>query len=442
MATRVTEPDTEKNATEQQPGVSSRPMPEAGALRAEDKPTLLSRPKTRGLIFAGVIVVLILGALVFWYYSGRETTDDAEVDGHLAPISSKVSGNVVQVLVDDNQFVKAGQVLVKLDPRDYQQALDQANAALALANARAQGANAGVPLQQETTQTGESSASADLQAAIAQQTSAEIAYQKSLTSDLAYARAQVSKQQAAFDKAHTDVARMRPLADKAEISAQQFDGYVSTDRQAEGDLESAKQKLAQAEQDSNSAKSNLDAARSKVTAARAQVSQSKANEKQVVERVADAAAAHASVAQAQAKVDAAKLDLSYTTVVAPIDGVVTRKTVEVGQVLQPGQGLLVVVPLTDIWVTANFKETQLRHVVPGQKAEVHVDMYGETFAGHVDSIAGATGSRLSLLPPENATGNFVKVVQRIPVKIVLDPIQPGKAILRPGMNVDATILTR
>jgi membrane fusion protein (multidrug efflux system) len=167
-----------------------------------------------------------------------------------------------------------------------------------------------------------------------------------------------------------------------------------------------------------------------------------ANRKQVSIREADAASAVAAVAQAQANLEAAELQLSYTTIVAPIDGVVTKKSVEPGQIVQPGQGLLVLIPLHDIWVTANFKETQLAKVRPGQKAEVKVDMYGKTFTGHVDSVAGATGARLSLLPPENATGNFVKVVQRIPVKIVLDPIPPEKAVLRPGMNVEATITTK
>ena len=159
-------------------------------------------------------------------------------------------------------------------------------------------------------------------------------------------------------------------------------------------------------------------------------------------RTSDAAAARARVAEAQANLDAAELELSYTEIVAPVDGVVTHKVVEPGEIVEPGQGLLVIVPLNDVWVTADYKETQLADVRPGQKAEIHVDMYGETFTGHVDSIAGATGARLSLLPPENATGNFVKVVQRIPVKILLDPIPPEKAILRPGMNVDVTILTR
>jgi membrane fusion protein (multidrug efflux system) len=183
-------------------------------------------------------------------------------------------------------------------------------------------------------------------------------------------------------------------------------------------------------------------AKAKIEQARASVEQARANHKQVSIRQADALAAEAAVAQAKANLEAAELQLSYTTIVAPIDGVVTKKSVESGQVVQPGQGLLVLIPLHDVWVTANFKETQLEKVRPGQKAEIDVDMYGETFTGHVDSIAGATGSRLSLLPPENATGNFVKVVQRIPVKIVLDPIPPEKAVLRPGMNVVATIITK
>ena len=175
--------------------------------------------------------------------------------------------------------------------------------------------------------------------------------------------------------------------------------------------------------------------------AQAVIRQANANRKQVAVRTADVHSAEAAIAQARANYEAAMLDLSYTTMTAPADGEVTRKSVEVGEVLQPGQELFVLVPLSNVWVIANFKETQLASVRPGERAEVHVDMYGRSFGGHVDSISGATGSRLSLLPPENATGNFVKVVQRIPVKIVLDPIPPEKAVLRPGMNVDATIFT-
>jgi membrane fusion protein (multidrug efflux system) len=206
-------------------------------------------------------------------------------------------------------------------------------------------------------------------------------------------------------------------------------------------LRADQEKLAQARRSVEATKAQADAARARVDQAHAGVQTAHADSNQVVMRSADARSKLAKVDEARAKLDAARLNLSYTEVVAPVDGVATHKQVEPGQIVQLGQGLLVVVPLQDVWVTANFKETQLRKMKPGQKAEVTVDTYGQTFSGHVDSIAGATGSLLSLLPPENATGNYVKVVQRIPVKIVLDPIPESKAVLRPGMNVDATVLT-
>jgi membrane fusion protein (multidrug efflux system) len=393
-------------------------------------------------VIGGGILVVAAILIFYWYSSGRVTTDDAEVDGHLNPVSGKITGSVIEVDVDDNQTVKAGQVLVKIDPRDFQARVDQTRAALLYAEAQANAANVNVPLTQEVTQGGTSSASGDLQTALADQASAAQTYQMAMSSDLAYARAEVAKNQATADKAQSDLARMKPLADKAEISQQQYDGYVATAREAQGDLDAAKQKLEQAQQNVAVTKAKLDSASGKVAQAQAGQVEARANLKQVSVRTANAAGAAASVEQAKANLAAAELQLSYTTIVAPVDGVVTNKSVEVGEVAQSGQGLLVLVPLNDVWVTANFKETQLKTVHPGQKAEIHVDMYGQTFTGHVDSIAGATGSRLSLLPPENATGNFVKVVQRIPVKIMLDPIPPEKAILRPGMNVDATIIIR
>jgi len=187
-------------------------------------------------------------------------------------------------------------------------------------------------------------------------------------------------------------------------------------------------------------KAALAAAETRVAQAKAQLSVSVANRKQVAIRAADVGTAQAAVQAARAALEAAELQLSYTSVTAPIDGVVTRKSVEIGQMLQPGQGIMTLIPLNDTWVTANFKETQLAHVQPGQRAEIHVDMYGATIEGHVDSIAGATGASMSLLPPENATGNFVKVVQRIPVKILVN--QRDGVVLRPGMNVDVTIYTK
>lgn len=437
MESKVIEEELEIKPTQSQTA-----SPALAAAAPPPKPSAWSKPGFRFAIFGGGIV--LIGAILFfyWYSSGRVNTDDAQVDGHLNPVSAKISGNVLEVLVNDNQQVKAGQVLVKIDPRDYQARVDQMKAALALAQAQGTAANVTVPKTQQRTEGESSNASAGLQGALADQASANQTYQMALTSDLEYAKAQVAKQQATFDKAQADLARMKPLADKEEISKQQFDGFVAAAQVAQGELDSAKQKLAQAQQNAVVTKAKLDSKTADVAKARAGEVQARANQKQVNIDAANAVAASASIKAAEANLAAAELQLSYATIVAPVDGVVTHKSVEVGQVLQPGQGLLIVVPLQDIWVTADFKETQLAKVRQGQKVEVKVDMYGKTFTGHVDSIAGATGSRLSLLPPENATGNFVKVVERIPVKIILDPIPPDKAILRPGMNVDVTILTR
>jgi membrane fusion protein (multidrug efflux system) len=234
---------------------------------------------------------------------------------------------------------------------------------------------------------------------------------------------------------------MRPLVAKAEISQQQFDAYVAAERVAQSQWKAVQERLAAAGQEVRTNQAAQAAAGARVEQMHAALAQSQASHKQVAISTAQASSASAAVAQARANLEAAELELSYTTITAPIDGVVTRKVVQLGQIVQPGQDLLVIVPLDQVWVTANFKETDLAEVRPGNRAEVHVDMYGRSFPGRVDSIAGATGARLSLLPPENATGNFVKIVQRIPVKIVLDRMPEG-FVLRPGMNVDATILTR
>jgi membrane fusion protein (multidrug efflux system) len=391
----------------------------------------------------GALAVLaVLTIILILHYYNRVSTDDAQVDGHIVPMASKIYGEIAEVRVDDNQAVKAGQVLVRIDPRDYQARLDQAKAALALAESQAQAAQVGVPMTQETTKSYSSSADAQLANSEAEYDRARIGYEKDSTAELAFARANVDARQADNDRAQADLARMKPLVQKAEISELQFDAYLAAARVAESELGAAKDRLAASERAAEISKAAMLAAKDKVDQARAGVEQAQANHKQVPIKQADAAAAIAAVAQAKANLEAAELQLSYTTVVAPVDSVVTKKSVEVGQIVQPGQSLLVLIPLQDIWVTANFKETQLAKVRPGQKAEIHVDMYGETFPGHVDSIAGATGARLSLLPPENATGNFVKVVERIPVKILVDPVPPDKAILRPGMNVDATIITK
>ena len=410
-------------------------------LLLDEPPKGLANPKLRRLLYAGGAVVLTVAAVLIAHYYHRESTDDAQIDGHITPMASKVYGRVAQVLVEDNQPVKAGQVLVKIDPRDYQAALDQAKASLALAESEARSAGVDVPRTRENVASGNSNADAQLIGSQADLARAQATYEQSQTADLAWAQANVEKSRANAELAKADLARYLPLMEKGEISKQQYDAAKANADASASALKADQERLAQAQRNVEVTKAQLDAAKARVEQARAGVSSALADVKQVSMKAADAQAKLAKVEQVRAALDAAQLNLSYTEITAPVDGVATHKQVETGQIVQAGQGLLVVVPLQNVWVTANFKETQLKNMKPGQKAEVKVDTYGKTFSGHLDSIAGATGSVLSLLPPENATGNFVKVVQRIPVKIVLDPIPAEKAVLRPGMNVNATVMT-
>jgi membrane fusion protein (multidrug efflux system) len=367
--------------------MTETPKTTSPAGKAEPNPR-----RGRAIVFT-VLAVLLVGAGIMWFhYKDRVSTDDAQVDGHLVPVACKVYGSVEKVLVDDNQPVKAGDLLVQLDARDLQSKVSQAEAALAQAQASVSGAQA-------------------------DDVKARVSYDQAKGSDQDVARANLDAAKATWDKAKADLDRTRPLAERQEISAQQFDQYKTAADVAESQWRAAQRRLASVRQEAEIRQANVGAQTARIT-------QSKA-----------------SVAAAQANLDALKLDLSYTRIVAPVDGVITRKTVEVGQIIQPGQGLLTLVPLADTWVTANFKETQLTNVHPGQDAEIEVDMNGQVIKGTVDSVAGSTGSRLSLLPPENAVGNFVKVVQRIPVKIKLNHDDASKVVLRPGMNVNATILT-
>jgi membrane fusion protein (multidrug efflux system) len=417
-----------------------RPMVEVPL--EKEAPKGLANPKMQRLAILGGAVVLAALVGLFLYYHNRESTDDAQIDGHITPIAAKVYGRVAEVLVDDNQAVKAGQVLVKIDPRDYQAAVDQAKGALALAEGEARSAGVDVPRTAENVASGTSSADAQLLGAQADEAQAKATYEQAQTADLAFAEANVSKSTANAALAQADLARYKPLMEKGEISQQQYDAAKANADATASALKADQEKLSQAQRNVEVVKAQLDAAKARVLQARAGVEGAQADRKQVSMRTADAQAKLAKVAQARASLEAAELNLSYAEVVAPVDGVATHKQVEPGQIVQAGQGLLVVVPLHDVWVTANFKETQLRNMRAGQKAEVKVDTYGKTFSGHVDSIAGATGGVLSLLPPENATGNYVKVVQRIPVKIVLDKDSVGNNVLRPGMNVDATVITK
>lgn len=393
-----------------------------------------------------LIGVLLIGAAAgaYFYFSGLDkvSTDDAQVDGHIVMIAPKISGNVLQVLVKDNEHVKAGQVLAIIDARDYQAKVDQLQAAVALAESQTKAAQVNVPMTAQTTQSLVSGAVAQLEGAKADYARAKASLEQASNAEISFARANIANKQANYDRAQSDLARMKALVAKAEISQQQYDSYVAAAKMAESDLQAAKDRASSASNAAQIASASLDSAKFKIAQASAVVDQSRAGQQQVAMRGAEVSANQAGIAQAHANLAAAELQLSYTKILAPFDGLVTRKTVEPGSIVQPGQGLMMIVSNKDLWITANFKETQLRDVKPGQRAEIHVDMYKQTVEGKVDSIANATGARLSLLPPENATGNYVKVVQRIPVKILLDPAVLEKTPLRVGMNVDATILTK
>jgi membrane fusion protein (multidrug efflux system) len=407
----------------------------------EEKPQPLLNPKVRTGLFAGGLVLLLAVTGLFFYYHNRESTDDAQVDGHITPVAAKISGRISKVEVLDNQQVKAGQLLVQIDPGDYQAALDQAKGALALAEGEARSAGFDVPRTSGDVASGTSSAQAQFAGAQADVMRAQAMLEQSQTADLAYAQANVQKSQANSRLAQADLARYGPLMEKGEISKQQYDAAKANADASASTLNADEQRLAQAQRNIEISRAQLAASNARLAQAQAGLASAHADLNRVGMRSADAQAKLAKADEARAAVEAAQLNLSYCNITAPVDGVATHKQVEPGQIVQPGQGLLVVVPLHDVWVTANFKETQLKKMKPGQKALVTVDTYGKTFPGHVDSIAGATGAVMSLLPPENATGNYVKVVQRIPLKIILDPISPDVAILRPGMNADVTVIT-
>ena len=417
-------------------------VPPAEPLPPKPAPPAVSSSNLRRGLFAGAILVLLALAALFFYYHNRESTDDAQIDGHITPISSKIYGRISNVLVKDNQQVKAGQILAQIDPADYQAAVDQSKGALDLAEAEARSAGVDIPRTSEDVASGNSSANAQLEGARADLMKAQSTYEQSQSADLALAQANIAKSRANAELAKADLERYRPLMEKGEISKQQFDAAkANADATASG-LAADEQKFAQAQRNIDVSRAELEASQARVAMAQAGVGTARADSRKVAMRSADAQAKLGKVEQQRAALNAAQLNLSYCNIVAPVDGVVTHKVVEPGEVVQQGQGLMVVVPLSDVWVTANFKETQLKKMRVGQKAYVDVDTYGKTFSGHVDSISGATGAVLSLLPPENATGNYVKVVQRIPVKIVLDPVSADVAILRPGMNADVTVITK
>jgi membrane fusion protein (multidrug efflux system) len=381
----------------------------------------------RRLWIIGAVLVVLVGGFFLWrYFASYESTDDAQVDVHLYPVSARVSGYVVKVNADDNQWVDKGTVLVEIDPRDYQVAVDKAKADLANAQASAQSLNIAVPITSVSTSSQLSFSASDVinaQAGI-----------KAAEQQLTAAHAQLEQATANDVRAQEDLQRYQLLVGKTEVSRQIYDQAVASARASSASVAAAKANEAAAQQAVQQAKSRL---------AQAEANQRSAETgpRQVASSRARALAAVADVQQKNALLEQAGLNLGYTKIVAPVTGSV-NKSVVVGLNVQPGQQLLTVVPLEEVWITANFKETQLRHMRPGQRVEVKVDSNGRTYRGHVDSIAGATGPLFSVLPPENATGNYVKIVQRIPVKIVLDPGENRDHQLRPGMSVEPKVYLR
>jgi membrane fusion protein, multidrug efflux system len=401
---------------------------------------LLENPRFR--IAAAVVVAIALGVGAWiWLTAGRESTDDAQVDAHVTQIAARVGGTIVRVHVDDNSHVEVGAVLVEIDPRDYQVAVDRAHAALADAEAAAIAAQSNVPI----TSTAATSNLTSAQGSVVQASSGVVAAQKQVEAAharVATARARVREAEANAAKAGRDVERLRSLLAKDEVSQQQFDSASSAADAARAAADSARSQTTEAEAGVQVAESQLAQAQAGGRQAEAGLQTARTAPEQVAQIRAKADAAQAQVKQAQAALAQAELNLQYTTVKAPARGIVSKKDLNPGQVVQAGQPLLAIVQIDDVWVTANFKETQLKAMRPGQRAVVDVDAYGRTFRGHVDSIAPATGARFSLLPPENATGNFVKVVQRVPIKIVLEPGQDPDHLLRPGLSVVPTVYTR
>ena len=402
---------------------------------------LLQQSRVRVLIL--VVILLAAGAGVwYWATSGRESTDDAQVDARVTQISARVGGTVAKVAVNDNQLVEAGAPLVELDPRDYQVAIDKARAELADAEANALAAQSSIPIASTNATSGVTTA----RGGVLQAQSGIFAAEKEIEAAkarLITAQARLREAEANAAKSARDVERFRGLLAKDEISQQQFDTTSAAADAQKAAVDSARSQTAEAEAGIRVAESRLAQARAGEDQARADLETAQTGPSQVTATRARASAAEARVMQARANLAQAELNLQYTTVKAPARGIVSKKGVNTGQVVQPGQPLLALVQIDDVWVTANFKETQLKYMRPGQSATIDVDAFGgREFKGKVDSLAGATGARFSLLPPENATGNFVKVVQRIPVKIVLEAGQDPEHLLRPGMSVTPTVRVR
>ncbi len=407
---------------------------------APPDPAKEARKKKILWIVVPIVVVVILVGGVLWYLNARtyESTDDAQIDGHVNAVSARVSGHVLEVRVEETQVVNQGDLLVRMDPKDFEVAIAKAQADLADAVAGLQTSQTDVPItsvntssQLKNAEAGKTDASAGVAGAEKQLGAAR--------ARVITANANIRMAEANDVKAQKDLERYKLLVDKDEVSRQQYDQALAAAESAHATLQAQRAGLLEAEQNVIVAEHTVEQARAKVAQADASVQSAMNFPQQIAAVKAKARASQAKVEQQQAALEQAQLNLKYATIYAPVTGIVGKKSVEAGQNVSPGEQLMAVVPLEDIWVTANFKETQLKKMRAGQLVSIKVDAYGRKYSGKVERIAGASGARFSLLPPENATGNYVKVVQRIPIRIRLDPGQNDDHLLRPGMSVSPKV---
>ncbi len=383
--------------------------------------------RRRNFAIGGVIaLLLILVCVVWWIHSGTyESTDDAQVDAHLNPVAARVQGTVSAVYVEDNQTVQAGQPLVDLDTRDAEVSLAQAQANYDQAVAQMEAEDPNVLITRTTN-------ASDLSSQQAQVINAEASL-GAAQSDYETAIAKVRQAEANNEKSKNDLARYQQLLDKREIAQSDYDQYLANARSQQATVNAAAASA-------DSAAKTIDQRKAQLTEQQTKLRQTASNAPRQVEiRKADLATRQASVESSKAQLEQAKLNVAYCHVISPVSGIVMQRSAELGQRIAAGAQLLIVAQVDAPWITANFKETQLRKMHVGQRVTVKVDALNRSFNGGVESLSAATGDRASVLPAENATGNYVKVIQRLPVRIGLNPGQDGLEKVRPGMSVEPTV---
>ncbi|HLJ47716.1 MAG TPA: HlyD family secretion protein [Bryobacteraceae bacterium] len=422
--------DEQTTKTAEQKDQEQKQQSPNGHKKDENKDEHKEEPKKPHPIRKAIIIIAVaivaIGGILFWLHSRHfESTDDAYIDGHISGIASRIAGTITAVYLEENQSVKAGEVLVDLDPRDNKVALEQARSQLAQAQEQTQAQQPNVPVTAVTNQTQISTTSSEVSSAEAGLAAAERDYEAAV--------AKIDEAEANNTKAQADVARYRPLADKDEVPREQFDQVVANAKSLAATVVASRKAA-------DSARKQVDQRQAQLNEARRRAEEARQNApRQVAIQRANVLTRQSAAEAARAQVDQAELNLSYCKITSPVDGIVAKRTAEIGQHVTPGQQVMLVTQLNDLWVTANFRETQLRRMHPGQSVRVHVDAINGDFDAYLESMPGATGSVVSLLPPENATGNFVKVVQRLPVRIRLKKNQGGLERLRPGMSVEPKV---